>query len=304
MPSSTMSRPFLVWTVLAALVVASAPFVTSAQPSDPLAGLPRGSYVMEDGNIAVPLYAAAPAWLTDEVIAAASAAGEKGMGYDFEQGIEVPLAMQFAFIRPGTFMYGTGLLEPVGCTMNFVYGTPGSYQIGTAGHCIATGQNALLVTAPTVLTSIGKAKRSVDNGVGADWALIPIFPAMQQWVDPNVAVILGPQGGIYTGSPSLTNPVPIKHFGHGLAVGAGGTPRAGVMWKIDSKAIYFNSPSAPGDSGSAVLHAGSVNAPLGQAVGVLTHLIIDTRHVPSHMAGTKISVVPATVTMGDIVPLP
>lgn len=299
-----MSHRTLVWILLAALTATSLPAVTGAEERDVLAGLPRGSYVMEDGNIAVPLYTQAPDWLTPEVIAAASVAGEKGMGYDFAQGIEVPLAMQFAFIRPGTFFYGTALLEPVGCTMNFVYGAKGTYQIGTAGHCISVGQDALLVTAPTVLTSIGKAKRSQDGGVGADWALIPVFPAMQQWVDPNVAVIMGPEGGVYSGTPSLTNPVPIKHFGHGLAVGAGGTPRAGVMWKMDSKAIYFNSPSAPGDSGSAVLHGGSVSAPLGQAIGVLTHLIVDTKHVPSHMAGTRMSVIPTTPTMGDVVPLP
>lgn len=115
---------------------------------------------------------------------------------------------------------------------------------------------------------------------------------------------MGPQGGVYSGTLSLTNPVPIKHFGHGLAVGTGGTPRGGVMWKMDSKAIYFSSPSAPGDSGSAILHGGSAEAPLGQAVGVLTHLIVDTRHVPSHMAGTRMSVIPATPTMGDVVPLP
>ena len=33
-------------------------------------------------------------------------------------------------IRPGSWM-----IAPAGCTMNFVFGSPGSYSIGTAGHC-------------------------------------------------------------------------------------------------------------------------------------------------------------------------
>jgi hypothetical protein len=271
---------------------------------DPLAGLPRGSYALEDGSIAIPMFSPAPAWLTSDVVAKVVEAGERGMGYDVASGTAVPLAQQVLFIRPGVFMYGTGLLEPVGCTMNFIYGSPGAYSIGTAGHCVGPGDDVLLVTAPTVLVSIGKCKTSHDNGIGDDWSLTPIFPQFQQYVDPNVAVIQGPQGGVYTGGASLTSPVAIKHFGHGLVVGAGGTPRAGVSTRMETKAFYFDSPSAPGDSGSPVLVAGSAGAPLGQALGILTHLVVDTRKVPSFMAGTRLTQVPATPVMGDINPLP
>lgn len=299
-----MTPRTVVAVLLAALV--SLPLVEAFGPgADPLAGLPDGSYVMDDGMIAIPMTEPAPAWVTDEVFAAAGAAAEKGMAYDWEQGIEVPLGTQFAFIRPGTFYYGPGILQPVGCTMNFIYGAAGSYKIGTAGHCTEkTGEEAIVVTAPTVVVSIGKTSKTTgDGGVGRDWALIAIYPQFQQHVDANVPVIQGPQGSS-TVKPTLTSPMPVKHFGHGLVVGTGGTPRVGVSTKADTNAFYFNSPSMPGDSGSPVLTGGSAAAPLGQAFGVLTHLIVDTRHVPSHMAGTRISVVTDTVKSGDINPLP
>lgn len=288
------------------LLAANLPLLGSAgAATDPLAGLPAGSYVMDDGMIAVPATGPAPSWLTAEVFAAAGAAAENGNAYDWEKGIEVPLGMQFAFIRPGTFYYGPGILQPVGCTTNFIYGSAGSYKIGTAGHCTEkVGEEAIIVTAPTVIVSVGKTSKTTgDGGVGKDWALIAIYPQFQQYVDANVAVIQGPQG-VSTVKPTLTSPIAIKHFGHGLVVGAGGTPRAGISTKADTSAFYFSSPSMPGDSGSAVLTAGSASAPLGQAFGLLTHLIVDTRHVPSHMAGTRISVVTDTVKSGDINPLP
>lgn len=265
---------------------------------DPLQGLPEGSYVMEDGRVAVPMALPKPGWYNDAVHANVVAASALGMGYDVDQGVAVPLGSQFLFIRPGAMM-----LFPSGCTMNFIYGTPGNYKIGSAGHCNEINSEVVIVAAPSLLVAIGKTSKSHDNGIGDDWSLTNIYSQFQQYVDPNTPVG-GPECGAYTGTASLTSPVPLKHFGHGLVVGTGGTPRAGVSTSMTTKAFYFDSPSMFGDSGSAVQVAGSSTCPRGQAVGVLTHLVIGTKTLPSNMAGTRMSVISATVTNGDVNPLP
>lgn len=265
---------------------------------DPLHGLPEGSYELADGRVAVPMKIPKPGWYTEAVHANVLAASALGMGYDVKNGTAVALGSQFLFIRPGAMM-----LFPSGCTMNFIYGTPGNYQIGSAGHCNEVNSEVVIVAAPSLLVAIGKTGRSHDNGIGDDWSLTPIYSRFQQYVDANTPVG-GPECGSYTGTASLTNPVPLKHFGHGLVVGTGGTPRAGVATKMDNRAFYFDSPSMFGDSGSAVQVAGSSTCPRGQAVGVLTHLVIGTKTLPSNMAGTRMGAIPATVTNGDVNPLP
>lgn len=266
--------------------------------TDPLHGLPAGSYVMDDGRVAVPLKLPKPGWYNDVVHSNVIAASAVEMGYDVDKGTAVPLATQFLFIRPGTMM-----LFPSGCTMNFVYGSPGNYKIGSAGHCNAVGDEVVIVAAPSLLVAIGKTVKSVDGGVGKDYSLVDIYPQFQKYVDPNTPVG-GPEGGAFTGSITTTAPQAIKHFGHGLVVGTGGTPRAGISTKTGGSAFYFDSPSMFGDSGSAVQIAGSAQYPRGQALGVLTHLVIGTKTLPSNMAGTLVTSVPASVTNGDINPLP
>src|SRR5207249_3493019 len=70
---------------------------------------------------------------------------------------------------------------------------------------------------------------------------------------------------------------------HGpLAIGTGGTPRAGIAltWKTDS--YGWDSPAIFGDSGSPVRVTNL------QAAGDLTHLVVDTHWLPSIIAGTRI----------------
>lgn len=290
------SRPRMRTLPVAALCLSLAlvPFVAA---TDPLAGLPAGSFWLDEHRYAVPLKAESPAWYTPDVHAKVLAAGAAGNGFDVERGVEVPLATQYLFIRPGAWM-----LFPAWCTMSFVHGSAGSWAIGSAGHCAKRGDEVVIAAAPSLLVAIGKVSSSVDGGIGKDWSLTRIAPQFQANVDPDVAVVGGPQGGAYAGSASLASPVPVKHFGHGLGVGTGGTPRAGVSWSMDTRAFYWDSPSAPGDSGSAVLAAGSAQYPLGQAVGILTHLIVDTRKLPSVMAGTRVTAVSADVADGNGLP--
>jgi hypothetical protein len=223
---------------------------------------------------AVPLKAATPAWFTDELAARVDAAN----GAPVAAPSDAPLPGEIG-IRPGSWM-----IAPAGCTMNFVFGSPGSYSIGTAGHCGKNGEDVVLLTlapggANPVLVALGSVQKSVDGGIGNDFALVSIRPELQSWVSPTIAVVAGPCGS-YTGS----GPEPVFHYGHGLAVGTGGTPRAGLALKWESSAFGWSGAAAPGDSGSAV----RVNTGM-QAAGDLTHLVVDTTWLPSYIAGTRMS---------------
>ena len=223
---------------------------------------------------AVPLKAAKPAWFTDALAARVDAAN----GAPVAAPTDAPLPGTVG-IRPGSWM-----IAPAGCTMNFVFGSAGSYSIGTAGHCGNAGEEVVLLTlapggANPVLVELGTIQRSVDGGVGNDFAIVSIRPELQSWVSPTIAVVAGPCGS-YGGS----GPEAVFHYGHGLAVGTGGTPRAGLAltWRPD--AFGWVGLAAPGDSGSAV----RVNTGM-QAAGDLTHLVVDTNWVPSYIVGTRMS---------------
>jgi hypothetical protein len=168
--------------------------------------------------------------------------------------------------------------------MNFVFGSPGSYSIGTAGHCGKAGEPVTLLTlapggANPVLVEVGTIQTSVNGGIGNDFALVSIRPELQSWVSPTIAAVAGPCGS-YSGS----GPEPVFHYGHGLAVGTGGTPRAGLALTWQASAFGWSGLAAPGDSGSAV----RVNTGM-QAAGDLTHLVVDTNWLPSYIAGTRMS---------------
>jgi hypothetical protein len=226
------------------------------------------------GGHAIPLKAAKPAWFTDELAARVDAAN----GAPVAAPNDAPLPGEVG-IRPGSWM-----IAPAGCTMNFVFGSPGSYSIGTAGHCGNAGEEVVLLTlapggANPVLVELGTIQTSVNGGVGNDFALVSIRPELQSWVSPTIAVVAGPCGS-YAGS----GPEPVFHYGHGLAVGTGGTPRAGLALKWESAAFGWSGAASPGDSGSAV----RVNTGM-QAAGDLTHLVVDTTWLPSYIAGTRMS---------------
>ncbi|MGH3713801.1 MAG: hypothetical protein ACRDT4_10130 [Micromonosporaceae bacterium] len=221
-----------------------------------------------------------PSWYTDELAAKAHAAAERGEGVPIPEGVNYPTSgLAFTGIRPGAW-----ILEPAGCTANFVFGSPGNYYIGTAGHCAEVGDVVTIIAAPGILMTIGKTLKSVDGGIGNDFALIGIYPAMQQHVRPSMAHFGGPTGA---GSPKFGDVC--EHTGHGLVIGTGGTPRAGVVVyrgpgeNSGSDAFAWDGAAAPGDSGSPVRLLN------GQAAGDLTHLVVGGPYVPGVIAGTSIA---------------
>jgi hypothetical protein len=269
MRSWTLAAVLVVLTMLVSTTAASA--ATPTLGSSPDWSTVDGAVPYGNGH-AVPLKAAIPAWFTHDLAAHVDAAN----GAPVAAPADAPLPGEVG-IRPGSWM-----IAPAGCTMNFVFGTPGGYSIGTAGHCGSTGEDVVLLTlapggANPVLVELGTVQKSVDGGIGNDFALVSIRPELQSWVSPTIAVVAGPCGS-YPGS----GPEPVFHYGHGLAVGTGGTPRAGLALKWESTAFGWSGAAAPGDSGSAV----RVNTGM-QAAGDLTHLVVDTRWLPSYIAGTR-----------------
>ena len=226
----------------------------------------------------VELEAAQPDWYTPQLHARVLAAAERGEGVPIPDRVDYDTSgLAFTGIRPGSWM-----IAPAGCTMNFVFGSASDYYIGTAGHCASVGDEVTLVAAPGVLMNIGTTVRSVDNGIGNDFALVDVSPQMEQYVNPSMAHFGGPTG---VGSPQPGDVV--EHSGHGLVIGTGGTPRAGVVVYRGNgdggDAFAWVGAASPGDSGSAVRLAN------GQAAGDLTHLVVGGPYVPGDVAGTTIA---------------
>ena len=221
-----------------------------------------------------------PSWFTDRLAAKTAAAATEGQGVPIPAGVVLPQsALLFTGIRPGSWM-----LAPSGCTMNFVFGSKGNYYIGTAGHCAKVGEVVTIVAAPGVLMDIGKTVKSVNGDIGNDFALVKVYASMQKYVNPSMAYFGGPTAA---GSPKVNDVC--EHAGHGLGLGTGGTPRAGVVVyrgpgaRSGSDAFAWDGAASPGDSGSPVRLLN------GRAAGDLTHLVVGGKYVPAVIAGTSIA---------------
>ncbi len=226
----------------------------------------------------VELKAPQPDWYTPRLHRRVLAAAEQGESVPLPEGVDFPTSgLAFTGIRPGAW-----IIAPAGCTTNFVFGSASNYYIGTAGHCTSVGDEVTLVAAPGVLMNIGTTVKSVNKGIGNDFALIDVRPEMEQYVNPSMAYFGGPTAA---GSPQSGDVV--EHAGHGLVIGTGGTPRAGiVVYRGPGEggdAFAWAGAASPGDSGSAVRLAN------GQAAGDLTHLVVGGEYLPGDVAGTTIA---------------
>jgi hypothetical protein len=236
-------------------------------------------------------------------------------------------------IRPGALLLTVTDTTIGWCTMAHVYGSPGAYQISTAGHCGKTGDRATVIAAfgnraePVLLDFGTYAKSTGDAGVGKDWALIGINSAYQSLVTPTMAFWGGPRGvftktgavaGVSFNNDNLldpqvsTNPDPflaqqIVHFGHGTGLGfPGGTPRSGTSISWGATHFMFFGAISPGDSGSgADVLTGDTPGANMEAAGILTHLYVSALMDKGLgiMAGTRVTAV-GTPANGQIVPVP
>jgi hypothetical protein len=239
----------------------------------------------------------------------------------------------FFGIRPGAWVLLMNGGSIGWCSLAHVYGAPGAYQISTAGHCGNVGDTATMIGAVggksvagvnvPVLIDIGKFTSSTgDGGIGNDWALISVDAAWQSLVTPTMAFWGGPIGtytstgevvGLDTinGSVSVTpNPTLVQqivHYGHGTGIGTGGTPRSGtaITWRANYFAFF--GAITPGDSGSGsnTLTGDTIGANR-EAAGINTHIYVDgsMRTGVGLMAGTRATLVGATLANGQILPYP
>jgi hypothetical protein len=237
-------------------------------------------------------------------------------------------------IRPGALLLSVTDSSIGWCSLAHAYGSPGAYDISTAGHCGKPGDTATVIAGTgnrgdatgVILLDFGTFAQSQDNGLGQDWALIDIDPAYQSLTTPTMCFWGGPRGrfdatGALVGinvlsgnniSPEVTvDPNPflaqtIVHYGHGAGVGTGGTPRAGEAIAWGATHFMFTGAISPGDSGSGAntLLGDTVGANM-EAAGILTHLWIDPlmRDGIGIMGGTRASAV-GTPADGQIVPYP
>jgi hypothetical protein len=74
----------------------------------------------------------------------------------------------------------------------------------------------------------------------------------------------------------------VWHYGHGLGIVTGGTPRPGVALSWRAESYGWDGAGIFGDSGSPVRVTGLA------AAGNLTHLVVDTTWLPSFIVGTRI----------------
>jgi len=270
-------------------------------------GLPKDAVPLGEGRYALELKAPKPDWYTDRLHRRVVAAAKRGKTVALPDSANVKTSLLFAGIRPGAWM-----ISPAGCTMNYVFGsaggnlplkmsgpvalavksgkrrarapTAGGAYIGTAGHCTKVGDEVTLIAAPGVLMNIGRTVKSVDRGIGNDFALVKVRSEMAQFVNPSMAHVGGPTGA---GDPVFGDPV--VHTGHGVVIGTGGTPRPGlVTWEGAERGrevdgYGWDGAAIFGDSGSPVRHADGV------AVGNLTHLVIAPNVFPAFIVGTNIS---------------
>jgi hypothetical protein len=226
-----------------------------------------------------PLKAPKPRWYTPRLDQRVLAASKQGKALPLPDRVTYPASgLAFRGIRPGSW-----IISPAGCTTNFVFGSRRNYFIGTAGHCARVGQTVTIVAAPGVLMNIGRVVKRVNRGVGNDFALIDVRPRMERHVNPSMTYFGGPTRAARPRVGDI-----VEHAGHGLVIGTGGTPRAGVVVyrgtgvRNRGRAFAWVGASSPGDSGSAVRRAG------GAAVGNLTHLVVGGKFAPGDVAGTTI----------------
>jgi hypothetical protein len=273
------------------------------------------------GGWAIPIRETAPDWFTADYAKQVIAAGTKGVR--LPEGVTPPAkaaGLATIGIRPGQWLINLSLGRTIGfasCTANFVFQKQGSYGLGTAGHCAAKdamgswAEVGAYVVPPAGaglpgFYNIGTFSLSRDNGIGEDFAMVSIHSQYNSWINPTMPYLGGPTGVYTSNLPNV-----VKHFGHGLGVGAGGTPRAGVapIWTArDGRAFGWYGVGMLGDSGSAV------NVATGEGAGNFTHIVIHdlgegNELLPGMLAGTRLTHILSiasgwSLVLGSIVPTP
>ena len=189
--------------------------------------------------------------------------------------------------QPGVSAAGC-IVDPAGCTANFIFTDGSSKYVGTARHCVdKVGDRVIMQVDTTTLADVGAVVKITSGEAvpGRDFALIRIDPdvAAKWGVNPAIPVVGGPQG-IYDGCAQQ----PVENYGHGYAATvAQGKPQGGLAYVFYSDGYGWAGNGLPGDSGSPVVLAAD-----NRAAGNFTHIILaDIRgiYVPGTLAGMRVT---------------
>ncbi len=171
------------------------------------------------------------------------AAGDRGDLAGEERGY-TDLETCTGAIRPGAEMN-----SPTFCTLNFVFTDGSSFYVGTAGHCVSTGDR---VSANGVGT-FGTVVMRVFDGGADDFALIHVDGDKEHLVDPTMCSYGGPTG-IETDTylPGL----PLYEYGWGTATLFHPATRERILSNLDEAGglTYWNGVGSGGDSGAPVVN--------------------------------------------------
>ena len=227
-----------------------------------------------------------PSWYTPELEARILAAGHEGVEVALspQQQLEVnclgtsPPSVSTSGVSLRAVSAGGCMVAPHGCTMNFIFTDGTSRYIGTAGHCVEGGRTVVMQVATRVspvdpstllvtLAAIGKVAKTVNQGIGKDFALVKIDAGWP--VVSGVGGALGPTG-VFCGDPVGQ---PVMHYGHGYiffveqgyAKFGEVIPDVSLIFKPSAEGFNWVGYGLPGDSGSGVMNDA------GLAVGDLTH---------------------------------
>ncbi|MGH2830399.1 MAG: hypothetical protein ACRDJM_07930 [Actinomycetota bacterium] len=177
-----------------------------------------------------------------------------------------------AGIRPGALL----IIGNAICTAGFIFSDGTNDYVSTAGHCLTAGQSASVPNVGVIGTAVFSTGA---GGVGNDFALIQVVPAVASQVSAEVCNWAGPTQAF---SGSSIQGRRLYQTGQGLGVTNVPRPKVGVGLAVGATSFQYIGNSVPGDSGSPV------RLDAGDGLGLLT-------------AGLAIPPVPLPINFGTTV---
>jgi hypothetical protein len=230
-----------------------------------------------NAGTAIQLKRPKPSWYTADFHQRVLAAGAGGVRVAAER-----LNLECPGIENRGVSAGGCIVEPYGCTANFIFRSSRYYYVGTARHCVrGTGSVVVMQVNTTTLAAVGTVakKTSGEGDVGKDFALVRIYPSVRsRWgVRPAVPLTGGPRG-VYTGCGTQT----VKYYGHGYGAAVSqGKPYYGLATNWVGSGYGWTGAGLLGDSGGPVLLGDD------RAAGNFTHLMVDGNYPGSNLGGMR-----------------
>lgn len=230
-----------------------------------------------------------------------------------------PLPASGDRIGPGSYLLIHRTDGDFICTANFVWqGSDGNTYLGAAGHCFLPPEDETLAKQPKVqvciadcafggqlgtviqgqfrpLGDVAFARQSIgDADVGNDFGIVKIPPTLLTSVHRSVPVWGGPSKAPEA-APALGRLVCLYGNAGGLGEVFATKARFGIGGESDADSWFATIPSAPGDSGAAVVNCPNLSG--GSPAGILTHLATNGTGV---IAGTTITRAQAMVKEASV----